>query len=114
MFTIGYYKLGGKWFLDLPDDLAYDDDDLEKIGGFYDFLEIVSEGKSFIRFQMDLEPFDGSDEMTFTGSSGGNSGGYYHIQSLNGRNIDLEIWYGTHSSCPSASLPAKLYIKQVN
>jgi hypothetical protein len=112
MCTISYYKLGNKWFFDFPEYLEKGSaEDLERIGSFHDFLELVSGNKSFVSFKMDVKPFEGANEMILTGSSGHNTGGYYHLPEWDGRKIDLELWYNSVIYSLLEQLPPKLYIQ---
>lgn len=112
MSIVSYYKIGSKWFLDLPDQAEKADfDDLEKIGSFHDFLNLIAGESGFLRFQMALERFDGADPLTLTGSSGNGSGGYYYIDALAGRKIDMELWFDAMLYKRWTELPTCIYIK---
>jgi hypothetical protein len=115
MYTVTYYKMGTQWFLDLPDylDKGGDSENLERIGSFCDFLEYAAEGQNTVVFHMDVNPFDGADVLELTGSTGDNSGGYYHISSLNGRMVDFELWFNTIIYEGQKTLPEKIYIRKV-
>ena len=113
MYTVAYYKIGTKWYLDLPEYLEKGDaDDLERIGSFHDFLEMVSDKNDLVKFEMDTEPFEGADELKLIASTSKKSGGYYYINSLHGKKIDLELWFNSVIYYRQATLPEKIYIRQ--
>ena len=114
MYVVSYYKLGHKWYLDLPEYLETGDaDDLERAGSFHDFLEIVSDGKDSVSFQMDFAPFEGADEMVLTGSSGDDSGGYYYVNKIGEQLVDLEIWVNNTVYYNNQSLHPVVYLKKL-
>ena len=116
MYTVIYYKIGNRWFLDLPEYLEQggDPDDLERIGYFHDFLERVANGESTVIIQMDAQPFEGSDCFELTGSSGGKSGGYYHLKNFEGQTVDYELWFNTVLYFTQSALPEKIYFKRIS
>lgn len=111
MYTITYYKMGRQWFLDLPD-YAGHPDDLEQIGSFHEFLELAARGETTLAFNMDIEPFEGAEVLTFTGSSGDQSGGYYHLSFFEGQPIDLELWFNKVIYSFYEGLPPRLFLKR--
>ena len=115
MFTAKYYKIANKWYFDYPEYIANggNPDDLERIGGMHDLLEFVAEGRSFVTLLLDFEPFEGADEGVLVASSGGKSGGYYHLKEVNGQVVDLEIWVDGFVFFQNADLPPKIYGKAV-
>ena len=57
----------------------------------------------------DLEPFENAEEMVLIESSGGYSGGYYRLQSLNGHVADHEFWANELIYYYFNQLPPKIY-----
>jgi hypothetical protein len=115
MYTVTYYKMGNRWFLDLPDYINQggDPSDLERFGSFHDFLELAAEGEATIAFQMDTEPFEGADVLELTGTSGGRTGGYYHLHSFNGKPVDIELWFNSVIYSGQNELPKRIYLKRI-
>jgi hypothetical protein len=114
MCVVSYYKLGGQWFLDLPDYLQQGcGSDLERIGSFHDFLQFTAAGKPNVSFEFGLHPFEGADELVLLGSSGEQTGGYYHLHSFQGTVLDLELWFNNvlYYFINNTTLPPYLYIK---
>lgn len=115
MCTISYYKVGNQWFLDFPEYLEQGTaEDLERIGSFHDFLELAAAGQSTVHFKMAVTPFEGADLLILVGSSGEQTGGYYYLQSFQGKPLDIELWYnGVIYQFTQKELPQKLYIQQL-
>ena len=111
MLTFHFYKIAGEWFMDDPDYLeaggnpAY----LEVVGGMNDVLEFVANGRSAVKLVVALEPFEDADEMLLIESSGGNSGGYYRLQSLNGHVVEQEFWLNELLYYYFNQMPVKIY-----
>lgn len=76
-----YYKIAGRWYLDLPDYLEQGGapEDLERDGSLKDLLERVAQGKSSVHLVLDTHPFEGAEEAMLIGESGDHSGAYYLI-----------------------------------
>ena len=74
-----------------------------------DLLEFVAKGRSAVKLVAALEPFEEAEEMVLIGSSGGNSGGYYRLQSLNGHVVEQEFWLNELLYYYFNQLPAKIY-----
>lgn len=115
MYILTYYKLGNRWFLDFPEYIEQggDSDDLERVGAFHEFLENIAEGETTLLFQLDLQPFDGADVLELTGSTGESTGGYYHLNTFEGREIDTELWFNIISHITNRGLVPKFYIKRL-
>jgi hypothetical protein len=116
MYTVTYYKFGNRWFLDLPEyvEQGGDEEDLERVGAFHDVLELAAKGEDTVVFQFDTQSFDGADYAELTGSSGGNTGGYYRITSFNGQSVDFELWFNLVLYFKQPELPQKVYFKQID
>lgn len=114
MFTGVYYKIGKSWFLDLPEYLEKGGnvDDLERIGGFHDLLELAANGSNSIVLNYDVEYFEGADIAELKGLSGENTGGYYYLKQFEGREVDLEIWVNKIAYESVTDLPQYIYIKK--
>lgn len=108
--------MGNRWFLDLPEyiDQGGDSEDLERVGAFHEFLEMVSGGETTLVFQLDTHPFEGADLLELTGSTGGGTGGYYHLDTFEDQPVDLELWFNILSHISKQELVQKLYIKRVD
>lgn len=115
MNTATYYKIGTRWYLDYPEYLESggDIDDLERIGGFYEFLELASRGSSTVRLQVDFEPFEGAELAEFCGSSGGKSGAYYCLYSFEGQPVHIEVWINNIIYLNREDLPERIYFKVI-
>lgn len=114
MYTVTYYRLGSSWFLDLPEYLEKGDaDDLERIGSFKDFLDLVAGTRDCVTFHMDINPFEGADILTLVASSGNESGAYYYIERLGGQRIDLELWFNSVIYSGQERLPENIYIRKI-
>lgn len=115
IYTVHYYKLGNKWYLDYPPyiDDGGNPDDLERIGYFHDFLEFVSAGAHSLSFLMSVDPIKGADVMTLIGGSGDNTGGYYLLERFQGKELKYELWMNTVLYHQQNELPQKIYIKPV-
>src|SRR5688572_13942739 len=111
MLTFHFYKIAGEWFMDDPDYLeaggnaAY----LEVVGGMNDLLEFVAQGRSAVKLVAGLEPFENAEEMVLMEPSGGHSGGYYRLQSLNGQAVEQEFWLNELIYYYFNELPPKIY-----
>ena len=112
MCKLTYYKLGRQWFLDLPE-YADNPEDLERIGSFRDFLDMAAEGATTLHFRISAEKFEGANVLTFTGSSGAQTGAYYHLEQYEGRPVDMELWYNKVLYRYSPEAPQKLYLKRI-
>ena len=111
MLTFHFYKIASQWFMDDPDYLEGGGDPahLEAVGGMNDLLQFVADGRSAVKLVAGLEPFDGAEEMVLIGSSGGLSGGYYHLHSLNGQVVEQELWLNELIYYYFNQLPPKIY-----
>ncbi|HEV7330105.1 MAG TPA: DUF6717 family protein [Flavisolibacter sp.] len=116
MYTVCYYKIAGRWYLDAPEYLEKggDPDALERIGAFHDLLEIAAEGASSVVFHMDTAPFEGADRCEWCGSSGGDTGGYYRIHRFRGQVLDMEVWFNTPIYYENPVFPKTIYFKRVS
>lgn len=116
LYTVSYYKIAGRWYLDAPEYLEKggNPDTLERIGSFHDLLEIAAEGESSVIFQMDIHPFEGSESCHLVGYSGGNSGGYYRIHRFLGQILDIDIWFNTFVFYDILSMPSTIYFKRIS
>ena len=115
MHTFTYYKLGRRWYLDLPEYIEQggNPDDLERIGAFHEFLEFAAKGETTLAFQMDVQPFADADCLELTASTGERSGGYYHLGFFEGQAVDLELWINTVIFFVQPSLPQRIYLKKI-
>ena len=115
MYTVTYYKLGTRWYLDFPEYIAQggDADDLERFGAFHDFLELAAAGETTVVFHMGTEPFEGADCFELTGSSGGKTGGHYRLNRFEGKPVDLELWFNTVIYTGLTTLPQRIYFSKV-
>ncbi|MEI6946944.1 DUF6717 family protein [Paraflavisolibacter sp. H34] len=115
MFTVTYYKLGARWFLDYPEyiEKGGSEEDLEPIGGFVDLLELASAGNNIVYFQVDCKPFEGADAADLIGSSGGDTGGYFRIHQFEGSPADIELWVNRTIYAQFERLPEHLYFRKV-
>jgi hypothetical protein len=115
MLTVTYYKIANRWYLDLPSYAKRGNpDDLEIMGGAYDLLELCAEGRSTIKALIATKPFEGADVATLTGTSGDQTGAYYHIATYKGKVVNLEIWIGDLIYRFKAALPQKIYGKVID
>lgn len=115
MYTVAYYKIANRWYLDAPDFLEQGgkEEDLERIGAFHDFLEQLAEGGSSVEVLMDTEPFEGADCFELVGSSGGDSGAYYHLREFEGQSMDMELWLNIMIYTLNTTLPQTIYFKRI-
>lgn len=113
MFIATYYKIGASWFLDHPEYLENEGDieDLERIGGFHDFLELAANGSSTVHLQIDYQPFEGADVARLSGTSGDQSGAYYLIPTFHGKPVNIEVWINNMIYMNQKQLPEKIYFK---
>jgi hypothetical protein len=114
MYTATYHKFGGRWFLDYPEYLegGGKEEDLERIGDFHTLLDLASDDNFNARLQFNFVPFEGADVAILTGSSGGRSGGYYHLHRFNGQVVDLELWINKLIYLVRDELPGRIYLKK--
>ena len=111
MLTFHFYKIAGQWLLDDPDYLEAGGDPafLEMVGGMNDLLEFVAKDRSAVKLVADLEPFEDAEEMVLIESSGGDSGGYYRLQSIKGQVVEQEFWANELIYYYFNQLPPKIY-----
>ena len=111
MLTFHFYKIAGQWFMDDPDYLDGGGDPglLEVVGGMNDLLEFVAKDRSAVKLVVDLGPFEDAEEMVLIESSGGGSGGYYRLHSLNGQVVEQELWLNELIYYYFNQLPQKIY-----
>lgn len=116
MFLITYYKFGNRWFLDMPDieEKGGNADDLERVGAFNDLLDLVAQGELAVTFQVDFAPFEGAEMAELTGTSGDDTGAYYTIHTLGGKQIEIELWMNTSLYYKDSELPPHIYFKKVD
>ena len=112
MLTFHFYKIASQWLLDDPDYLEAGGDPafLEMVGGMNDLLEFVAKGRSAVKLVAGLEPFEDAEEMVLIESSGGDSGGYYQLQSLKGQVVEQEFWLNELIYYYFNTLPPKIYV----
>jgi hypothetical protein len=115
MYTVIYYKIGNRWYLDFPEyiEKGGEAEDLERVGAFHDFLEMASKGEETICFHMDTKLFEGADVFELTGSTGEKTGGYYQISSYQGKAVDYELWFNTVIYSDQKELPQTIYLKKI-
>lgn len=114
MYTVTYYKLANRWYLDYPEylDQGGDHEDLERIGAFREFLDLIAQEETTVILLMDTNPFEGADYLEFVQSSGGKTGGYYSLRSLEGQNVDFELWFNNVIYAGQTTLPQRIYLKK--
>lgn len=115
MLTAKFYKIANCWYLDNPEFLEKggNPEDLECIGGMHDLLEYVSDDQSFVTLLLGFEPFEAADEGVLVATSGGNTGAYYQVHTLNGQVVDLEIWVDGIFFLQYPELPLRIYGKPI-
>lgn len=115
MRTVIYYKLGDRWYVDLPDYVEEDRnlDDLERVGAFHDFLDFAAEGQQEVVFHMDLSPFEGADVFEYMGAAGENMGAYYQVRTFDGRPVDFELWSNEVLNWTYGRPPEKIFFKRI-
>lgn len=116
MKTHTFYKESyGTWYIDLPEYLKQggSKSDLAMIAGADTMLEIVAGGNDRVTIKMDLNPFDGADELQLLRlcepSSGG---GYYLMQTFEGKSINQEMWLCAVTEFIFRKMPEHIYIKK--
>ena len=111
MLTFHFYKIAGEWLMDDPDYLEAGGDPalLEVVGGMKDLLEFMAQDRSAIKLVAGLEPFEDAEEMVLIESSGGDSGGYYRLQSIKGQVVEREFWANELIYYYFNQLPPKIY-----
>ncbi|MEI6945683.1 DUF6717 family protein [Paraflavisolibacter sp. H34] len=116
MFTITYFKLGTRWFLDYPQHLDQGgaEEDLEAIGGFVDFLNLAAKGLDFVHLEIGDQPFTGAEVAERTGFSGEKTGGYYLISQVDGLSAEVELWVNEMIYSLFSDLPERLYYKRAS
>lgn len=113
---VNYYKIGSRWYLDLPEYLEKPDaheEDLERIGSFRDFLELASGGNSVLKFEINEESSAGADLLQLSGTPGDDAGAYYLLKNFNGKQLDIELWFNQVIYHFVDTPPENLYIKQL-
>jgi len=111
MLTFPFYKIADQWVMDDPDylDAGGDPSYLAVVGGMNDLLEFVAKGRSAVKLVAGLEPFEDAEEMVLIESSGGDSGGYYRLQSIKGQVVEREFWANELIYYYFNQLPPKIY-----
>ncbi|HEX2607771.1 MAG TPA: DUF6717 family protein [Flavisolibacter sp.] len=114
MYTATFYKIGHQWYLDLPEYLENGDaEDLLQIGELHELLDQSAAGRSTLTFQWDIRDFEGAEQLKLEGTSGDQSGGYYHLSRLNGHSLESEIWMNKVLYFCFVQLPPVIYFKHV-
>jgi len=105
----GFYRTDSNvWYIDLPE---WDGDqrDLQMVEGADTLLDMLSLGTNDIIVYLDDKPFDGASVLIKKDED--REGAYYHVDSINSKTYNMDIWLCEVTLFVFNSLPDKIYVK---
>lgn len=116
MQTHKFYKENfGSWYIDLPLYLEQGGSkgDLAMVAGADTMLDVIAEGRDRVIVSMDTQPFANADELVLLRlCEPSMGGGYYLMQSFEGRLINQEMWLCGVTEFVFGGMPEKIYVKK--
>lgn len=117
MKTHTFYKEAyGGWFIDLPEYLESGGSkgDLAMVAGADTMLDIVAGKAQEVTLTMHIQPFDGAAMLQLIRlCEPSMGGGYYHMQSFEGREVNQEMWLCDVTEFVFGNMPQRIYVKRV-
>jgi hypothetical protein len=112
-----FIKEGREWYIDLPEYLATGGSkgDLQMVEGADTMLDIISEGATEVSLLLDRVSFFDSDKLVLTERCEPYiGGGYYNLQTFEGKEINKTMWLCSVTEYVFGDLPDEIFIKRVH
>ncbi|HEV7330993.1 MAG TPA: DUF6717 family protein [Flavisolibacter sp.] len=110
-----FYREGGGWYIDLPEYLedGGSKGDLAMVAGADTMLDIVAGTNKDVTLQMDVQPFEGGDELRLTQlCEPSMGGGYYYMKSFEGNEVAQSMWLCDVTTFVFGYMPERIYVKR--
>jgi hypothetical protein len=110
-----FYRENGGWYIDLPEYLegGGSKGDLAMVAGADTMLDAIAGKEKEVYLEIDLLPFDGGDKVLLTEvCAPGIGGGYYLMNSFEGKEVNQKMWLCGVTEFVFGYLPAEIYIKR--
>lgn len=118
MKTHSFYKeTFGGWYIDLPEYLEQGGSkaDLAMVAGADTMLDIVAGAQSRVTITMDVEPFEHADKLELIRlCEPSMGGGYYLMQSFEGRQVAQEMWLCGVTEFVFGYMPEQIFVRRVS
>jgi len=107
-----YQEPNSRWYVDLPE-WEGSKDELEMVLGADDMLNYMSEGEGKVRIIFSTTPQNNFDTLELKNETPDIGGGYYHMATYNGININQDMWLCDVTKFVFNTLPKTIYLKKV-
>ena len=110
-----FYREGGGWYIDLPEYLegGGSKGDLAMVAGADTMLDIVAGDNKEVTLQINIQPFDGSDELVLTQLCDPMmGGGYYFMNRFEGKEVGQSMWLCDVTTFVFGYMPERIYVKR--
>jgi hypothetical protein len=111
-----FVKEGSEWYIDLPEYLEQgaSKSDLQMVSGADTMLDVIAGDANEVTLQLDTKPFEGADELVLTEQCDPIlGGGYYHLQSFEGKKYAQDMWLCEVTRFVFDGLPNEIWLKRV-
>lgn len=103
----------GRWYIFLPL-WQGDHADLEMVAGADAMLEMLSDGEKCVTLEVSSTEFLNADKLTLVREALElENGAIYNVESLNGKQINMEIWLCDVTKFVLGYFPAVIYLKKI-
>ena len=102
------------WYIDLPEYLEQGGDkgDLQMISGADTMLDIIAQGSGEVVLQIDIDPFEGADELVLTELCDPIlGGGYYYMEKFENKEVKKDLWLCDVTRFVFGNIPERIYIR---
>lgn len=108
-----YQEPNNRWYVELPE-WEGSKDELEMVLGADDMLNFMSEGEGKVRIIFSTTPQINFDTLELKNETPDVGGGYYHMSTYNGININQDMWLCDVTKFVfGGTLPQTIYLKRV-
>jgi len=111
-----FAREGGGWYIDLPEYLEQGGSkgDLAMVSGADTMLDIIADADNEVTLQIDIMPFEGSDELVLTELCDPVlGGGYYFMKKFEAKEVNQDIWLCEVTRFVFGDIPPRIYVKRV-
>ena len=111
-----FLREGAGWYIDLPEYIEQGGSkgDLAMVAGADTMLDIMAEGKDKVTIQLDTKLFNNADLLKLVEvCDPGIGGGYYVLETFNGKPIQHRMWLCAVTNYVFGHLPEQIYVKKV-
>jgi len=112
-----FIKTGNDWYIDLPEYIEQGGTmgDLQMVDGADKMLDMMAGKEKTVDIILSKEAFDVADILILTEKCDPFiGGGYYHMKSYEGQEINITMWLCQVTEFVLGDLPDKIFVKRIN